>query len=109
MLEKRNPMKDQIKESLQDNSTWMRILYMAIFVIIFNIVELLIAALVIFQLLVLLFTGSKNQRLLGFGAMLSLYAFKILRFLTFNSEDKPFPFADWESDTDLQKSNDDQL
>ena len=73
-------MKDQIKESLQDNSTWMRILYMAIFVIIFNIVELLIAALVIFQLLVLLFTGSKNQRLLGFGAMLSQYAFKILRF-----------------------------
>lgn len=94
-------MKDQIKESLQDNSTWMRILYMAIFVIIFNIVELLIAALVIFQLLVLLFTGSKNQQLLGFGAALSRYAFKILRYLTFNSEDKPFPFADWESDADV--------
>lgn len=100
-------MKDQIKESLQDNSTWMRILYMAIFVIIFNITELLIAATVIFQLLVLLFTGDKNQRLLGFGAMLSQYAFKILRFLTFNSEEKPFPFSDWESDTDLQETGND--
>lgn len=100
-------MKDEIKQSLRDNSTWMRILYMAIFVIIFNIVELLIAALVVFQLLVLLFTGSKNPRLLGFGAMLSQYAFKILRFLTFNSEDKPFPFADWESDTGLQQTSDD--
>jgi hypothetical protein len=97
-------MKDQIKESLQDNSTWMRVLYMVIFVIIFNIVELLIAALVIFQLLVLLFTGDKNQRLLGFGAMLSQYAFKILRFLTFNSEEKPFPFSDWENDTGLQQT-----
>ena len=97
-------MKDQIKESLQDNSTWMRVLYMAIFVIIFNIVELLIAALVIFQLLVLLFTGDKNQRLLGFGVMLSQYAFKILRFLTFNSEEKPFPFSDWENDTGLQQT-----
>ena len=100
-------MKDQIKESLQDNSTWMRILYMAIFVIIFNITELLIAAIVIFQLLVLLFTGDKNQRLLGFGAMLSQYAFKILRFLTFNSEEKPFPFSDWENDTGLQETGND--
>jgi len=90
-------MNDNIKENLKDNSTWMRVLYMAIFVIIFNIVEFLIAALVIFQVLVLLFTGEKNQRLLGFGSMLSLYAYRMLEFLTFNSEEKPFPFADWDS------------
>ena len=94
-------MKDNIKESMKDNSTWMRILYMFIFVIIFNILELLIAALVIFQVLVLLFTGEKNQRLLGFGSMLSQYAYRILQFLTFNSEEKPFPFADWESEATL--------
>jgi len=93
-------MNDDIKESLKDNSTWMRVLYMAIFVIIFNIVELLIAALVIFQVLVLLFTGEKNQRLLGFGSMLSLYVYRILRYLTFNSEEKPFPFADWDNEDD---------
>lgn len=99
-------MNDDIKESLKDNSTWMRVLYMAIFVIIFNIVELLIAALVIFQVLVLLFTGEKNQRLLGFGSMLSLYVYRILRYLTFNSEEKPFPFADWDSEgTELDAGN----
>ncbi|GMR05636.1 MAG: hypothetical protein BMS9Abin25_0211 [Gammaproteobacteria bacterium] len=89
-------MNDNIKENLKDNSTWMRILYMAIFVFIFNIVELLIAALVIFQLLVLLFTGEKNMRLVGFGGMLSQYAYRMLQYLTFNSEDRPFPFADWD-------------
>ena len=94
-------MNDNIKESLKDNSTWMRVLYMAIFVIIFNIVELLIAALVIFQVLVLLFTGEKNQRLLKFGSMLGLYAYRMLQFLTFNSEEKPFPFADWDNDDGL--------
>jgi len=91
-------MNDDMKENLKDNSTWMRVLYMAIFVIIFNIVELLIAALVVFQVLVLLFTGEKNKRLLNLGSMLSLYAYRILRFMTFNSEDKPFPFADWDSE-----------
>ncbi len=75
----------------------MRILYMAIFVFIFNIVEFLIAVLVIFQLLVLLFTGQKNMRLVGFGAMLSQYAYRMLQYLTFNSDDKPFPFADWDN------------
>jgi hypothetical protein len=97
-------MDDNIKQSLQDNSTWMRILYMAIFVIIFNLVEILIAALVIFQLLVLLFTGEKNMRLVGFGGMLSQYAYRMLQFLTFNSEDKPFPFADWD-DVALETDN----
>ena len=95
-------MNDNIKESLSDNSTWMRVLYMAIFVIIFNIVEVLIAALVIFQILVLLFTSEKNQRLLGFGSMLGWYAYMILQYLTFNSEEKPFPFSDWDSEADAQ-------
>ena len=93
-------MNDNVKESLKDNSTWMRVLYMAIFVIVFNIVELLIAAIVVFQVLVLLFTGEKNRRLLGFGSTLSLYAYRILQFMTFNSEEKPFPFADWDSEDD---------
>ena len=99
-------MNDNMKENLKDNSTWMRVLYMAIFVIIFNIVEILIAALVIFQVLVLLFTAEKNQRLLGFGSMLSQYAYRILQYLTFNSEDKPFPFADWESENSLLEAGD---
>lgn len=89
-------MNENIKESLKNNSTWLRILYMAIFVFIFNIVEFLIAALVIFQLLVLLFTGEKNIRLVSFGDMLSQYVYRILQYLTFNSEDRPFPFADWD-------------
>ena len=91
-------MNDNMKENLKDNSTWMRVLYMAIFVIIFNIVEILIAALVIFQVLVLLFTADKNRRLLRLGSSLSLYAYKILQFLTFNTEEKPFPFSDWDND-----------
>ena len=97
-------MNDNMKETLKDNSTWMRVLYMAIFVIIFNLVEVLIAALVIFQVLVLLFTGEKNRRLLRFGSTLSLYAYRILQFMTFNSEEKPFPFSDWDNDDQADES-----
>ncbi|MCK5360790.1 MAG: DUF4389 domain-containing protein [Gammaproteobacteria bacterium] len=97
-------MNDNIKENLKDNSTWMRVLYMAIFVIIFNLVEILIAALVVFQILVLLFTGEKNRRLLSFGSTLGNYVYRILQFLTFNSEEKPFPFSDWDDDEQADES-----
>ncbi len=89
-------MDDPVKENLKDRSTWMRLLYMLIFIIIFNIGELLVGALVIFQVLVKLFTVETTQRLRDFGQQLSQYLYRILQFLTFNSEDKPFPFDDWE-------------
>ena len=89
-------MDDTVKENLKDSSTWMRLLYMLIFIIIFNIGELLVGALVTFQVLVKLFTGETNERLREFGQQLSQYLYRILQFLTFNSEDKPFPFDDWE-------------
>jgi hypothetical protein len=95
-------MDDTVKENLKDSSTWMRLLYMLIFVIIFNIGELLVGALVIFQLLVKLFTGETNDRLRDFGQQLSQYLYRILQFLTFNSEDKPFPFDDWEHGNRLE-------
>jgi hypothetical protein len=98
-------MNDNVKENLKDNSSWMRILYTLLFVIIFNLVEILIAAVVIFQLIVLLVTGNKNERLVGFGATLAQYAYRIIQYLTFNTDDRPFPFADWESEVHLVESD----
>ena len=94
-------MSDKLKDNLSENSSWMRVLYTIMFVIVFNIVEIIIAAVVVFQLLVLLFTGKKNQRLVGFGSLLSQYAYRVLQYMTFNTDEKPFPFADWESEDHL--------
>jgi len=93
-------MNDTIKDNLKAGSTWSRILYMIIFVVIFNVVEILIALLVTFQVLVLLFTGRTNERVVDFGAQLGRYLLRIVRYLTFNSESLPFPFADWDSEPD---------
>ena len=98
-------MNDKVKDNLKENSSWMRVLYTLIFVIIFNIVEMVVAAVVVFQLLVLLFTGKENQRLVGFGNLLSQYAYRILQYMTFNTDVKPFPFDDWESEDHLIESN----
>jgi hypothetical protein len=90
-------MSDDIKENLGNSSTWLRIAYMVLFAIIFYIVELLIAAVVVFQVLLSLLIGRRNERALQFGAQLGMYAYQILQYLTYNSDEAPFPFADWPS------------
>jgi hypothetical protein len=96
-------MSDKVTDNLKENSSWMRVLYTILFVIVFNIVEIIIAAVVVFQLLVLLFTGQKNPRLVRFGSLLSQYAYRVLQYMTLNTDEKPFPFADWESEDHLNE------
>ncbi len=90
-------MNDDLKAHLADAATWQRLLYMAFFVLVFNVAEVVIAAVVVFQAVVVLFTGQRNERALALGAQLGMYAYQILQFLTFNSDDPPFPFAEWPS------------
>lgn len=90
------------KSQLANKQTWLRGLYMLLFVVIYHVAEFVIGAVVILQFLFSLFTGQVNARLLQFGHSLSRYAYQILRYLTFNSEQMPFPFDDWPSDDSAQ-------
>jgi len=88
-------MENEIRQNLRNRTTWWRALYMLLFTIIYGIAEVVVAAVVLFQLLSVLFTGSTNERLLNLGQNLSTYVYQILLFLTFNSDERPYPFGDW--------------
>ncbi len=81
----------------KDRNTWVRGLFMLLFVAIYNIAAILIGAVAMLQFAWKLATGEPNPRLLSFGEDLSRYFYQILRFLTFNTEAKPFPFEEWPS------------
>ena len=79
-----------------DNKTsWQRVLFTAVFWIVFYVSQLVIAAVVIAQCLFLLIGGKPNEQLLKFGENMSRYMHDILKFVTFNSEQRPFPFSDF--------------
>lgn len=82
---------------IKDSSVWQRLLYMLLFVIAYSVVETILTAIVVIQILFRLFTGKTNGRLLAFSAEASRYIYDVLQYLTFNSEEKPFPFNDWPS------------
>jgi hypothetical protein len=68
---------------------------MLLFWLIYNVVELLVMAVAIFQFISMLFTGKTNTALLQFGQGLSTFIYQMMRFFTFTSEQKPFPFSVW--------------
>ena len=94
-----------MKEHLTAGSTWLRVFFMLIFAIIFYITLLVTAAVILFQLGSLLFTGKLNQRLLPFGYSLSIYASELLLYLTYNSDKKPWPYpsSEWPSAGEQQR------
>ncbi len=73
---------------------------MLLFVLIYNLAEFVIAAVVIFQFVSRVITGQGNERLVGLGRRLSHYVYQILLFLTYNTDEKPFPFSDWSDHQD---------
>lgn len=88
-------MQSSTQARLQDGAFWRRALLMLVFVIAYNIAELVLALTVLVQFFSILFTGRAVEPLLKFGNGLSSWTRQVFRFLTYNSETVPFPFADW--------------
>ncbi|MBN4082563.1 DUF4389 domain-containing protein [Mariprofundus ferrooxydans] len=92
---------DELKSNLKNSSVWKRLLFMILFSILYSAAEVVLAVVVLYQFLSLLITGKKNENILSFGAQISTYAYQVFSYLTFNTEDKPFPMSDWPSDKPL--------
>lgn len=88
-------MDEQLKANLTSGTVWMRCLYMVFFGVCLTVSRFVMWVVVVLQFLFALTTGSDNANLRRFGDSLSQYIFQALKFLTFNSEEKPFPFTDW--------------
>jgi hypothetical protein len=84
-----------VMDNFLTKGTWIRGLYMVLFVVFYSIAEILVTAVVVFQFLHVLFTGRQNERLLSFGNSLSIYVYEMMSFFTYNSEEKPYPFGEW--------------
>jgi hypothetical protein len=90
----------QFTENLANGQTWKRGLFMLLFLLIYGVAEILVTAVVVLQFFFVLFTGEQNARLREFGASLSTFVYQIMRYWTYNSEEKPYPFGEWPSPSD---------
>ncbi len=88
-------MESGLKSNLTASATWTRGLFMLLFVVLRSVAEVVLGAVVLLQFLFALASGAPHPRLTAFGGQLSAYLYQIFMFLTFNSDSKPFPFANW--------------
>jgi len=87
-----------IEENIKSRSTWLRLLFIFAFYVIGTVVTAVLSLVVILGFCWVLFTGEKNDQLQQAGQAIADYLYEIIRYLTFNSEEKPFPFGnDWPS------------
>ena len=101
-------MKEEMRENLINEGIWMRGVFMVLFLIAYNIVEVLILLVALFQFVAVLFTGRVNETVLRLGNNLSFFALETFQYLTFNSNLRPFPFSPWpdeEPGGDLRRDN----
>ena len=73
----------------------LRILWMLVFALVWQVAQFLLGALVIVQLIYRLVYSAPNLSLMNFGDSLSQFLAQIGRFGSFHTEQKPWPFADW--------------
>lgn len=88
-------MEDQTKTNILNTETWMRLLYMIVFVLLSFVARMVIWVVAVLQFLLVLITGEGNPNLRDLGQGTSKWTYQAFLFLTFNSDEKPFPFSDW--------------
>lgn len=86
-----------LRDSFLNVDTWLKGLFIVLFWILLTVVGWVLGAVVVVQFLIVLFTGERNMQLVDFGANLGIYLRQIVDFICFVDDDKPFPFADFPS------------
>jgi len=78
-----------------DRNMWMRGLFMLLLILALHISGTAIFIVAVIQFVMLLLAGKPNARLVTFGRSLGRYLQQIVNFLTFATEEMPFPFSNW--------------
>lgn len=82
------------KENFTNINTWIRGLFIILFGIVFYIAYgWIVWLLVLFQFVTKLLTGKPNEQLLEMTPKVTEYAYDILRYVTFQTDTKPWPLT----------------
>ncbi len=86
---------------IERKDTLIRILLSLLFVVISRVVETILVLVILFQLAYALITKQPpGERVKHFANRTLGYLYRIVRYLTYNEPEPPFPFADFPSEVE---------
>ncbi len=86
---------DKSEQPAQTPLSWERILNMLVLSVAYAVAETVLIVLIVGQILFRLVSKQPNEPMRRLGKQLSDYLYQILLYLSFNSEERPFPFQTW--------------
>ena len=97
--------KHDVKKNVSNGEQWLRLVYMLLFVVVLYPVSTVLCVIMVVQIILALVTGETNKNIRQFSASLAGYVEKIILFLTYNDDEKPFPFSPWKEASDEVKAD----
>lgn len=88
-------MNEYSVETKTPRSVWVRGLLMILMALAYQLASTLLFFVAIIQFVLALVADTPNARLAGFGRSLGRYQSQNANFVSFASEELPFPFSDW--------------
>ncbi len=73
----------------------VRLMYTLLFVLILSLMNFIIQLIAVMQFVILLLTKSYSEPLRSFSNKASVYVYRLIRYITLNDNNKPFPFVDF--------------
>ena len=80
-------MDEELKKHIREPKTWLRGVYILLFLVCYSVAKVIIFAIIIFQFILTVITGKTNKRL-----------------VKLNSDYHPYPFGAWPSGTNVEQS-----
>ena len=91
-------MNDQPQETLSRNQIAIRLLYTILFLPIYAICNALVVLTTVFQFALLFITLEHSEPVRSFANRVVTYAYRVWRYVSLNSSQRPFPFAEFPED-----------
>jgi hypothetical protein len=88
-------MTDNSDATGNKRNIWIRALFMLLMGFAFQVSGTVLCFVTVIQFVITLLNDTPNIRLVSFGRSMGNYLRQIVNFLTFATEELPFPFGDW--------------
>ena len=96
--------REEVKEEVLKIGKWTRFIFMFLYAFVLNFVISVSIGLAFIQFLFFLFTSKINNSLAEFNKHLFLFVSDTLKFLLFETDEKPFPFKNSSQDAPSDSS-----
>ena len=94
-------MHDESQVTTSRKQVAIRLLYTLLYVAIFELVKTIVLLITLFEYFILLITLRHNEPARTFGNKVAAYGYRVMRYLTLNENQRPFPFTDFPAEIEL--------